>query len=89
MQGYLIPALDRPNLKVLTAAYVRRVVNEKRGEGVVATAVEFDHDGQTYKVKVAKEAIISARCATSGRYVREGEGLTPVAARSSLRIFWK
>ena len=29
LQGYLIPALDRPNLKVLTGAYVRRVITDR------------------------------------------------------------
>ncbi|KAI0709739.1 GMC oxidoreductase [Earliella scabrosa] len=59
-KGYLIPALDRPNLKVLTNAYVLRIVTSGGDGAVVATAVEFEHEGKTYKVNVGKEAILSS-----------------------------
>ncbi|KAI0695505.1 GMC oxidoreductase [Cerioporus squamosus] len=58
--GYLYPALSRPNLTVLTEAYVTRIITSKEGEEAVAKAVEFKHGGQTYTVNVAKEAILSS-----------------------------
>ncbi|KAI1783604.1 GMC oxidoreductase, partial [Ganoderma leucocontextum] len=58
--SYLFPALDRPNLKVLTGAYVNRIVTKKGGEVVVATGVEFEHGGQVHVVHAAKEVILCA-----------------------------
>ncbi|TBU27831.1 GMC oxidoreductase [Dichomitus squalens] len=58
--GYIVPALDRPNLKVLTAAYVNRVLTKKEGDDVVATGVEFEHGGNVHVVHAAKEVILCA-----------------------------
>ncbi|KAH9886305.1 GMC oxidoreductase [Cubamyces lactineus] len=59
--GYLLPALDRPNLRVLTEAYVTRIITETTDDGtVVARALEFEHGGKTHSVCVGKEAILSA-----------------------------
>ncbi|KZT01787.1 GMC oxidoreductase [Laetiporus sulphureus 93-53] len=58
--GYLLPVIDRPNLKVLTEAYVTRVITSKKGDKVVAESVEFDYGEKIYKVNVGKEAILSA-----------------------------
>ena len=61
VQSYLFPALGRPNLAVLTEAYVTRVLTSQREGGLVATGVEFRHGGKTHVVHVGKEAILSAR----------------------------
>ncbi|KAI1787199.1 GMC oxidoreductase [Ganoderma leucocontextum] len=58
--GYLFPALDRPNLKVLTGAHVRRLLTTKQTEGVVATGAEFGHGEQVYAVNASKEVILCA-----------------------------
>ncbi|KAI0653729.1 GMC oxidoreductase [Cubamyces menziesii] len=59
--GYLLPALDRPNLHILTEAYVTRIFTETTDDGsVVARALEFEHGGKTHSVSVGKEAILSA-----------------------------
>ncbi len=58
-QGYLVPALSRPNLAVLTGAYVRRLLTKIKGE-VVATGVEFEHDGKIHTVNVSREALLCA-----------------------------
>ncbi|EIW53745.1 GMC oxidoreductase [Trametes versicolor FP-101664 SS1] len=59
--AYLLPAVDRPNLHVLTEAYVTKIITSKSATGeVVASGVEFQHDGTTHIVHVAKEAILSA-----------------------------
>lgn len=61
LQGYLLPAVDRPNLHVLTEAYVTKIITSKSATGqVVAQGVEFQHSGNTHVVHVAKEAILSA-----------------------------
>jgi choline dehydrogenase len=52
---YLLPALGRPNLVVLTRAEVNRVVIE----GGRATGVEYDHDGQTHVARADREVILS------------------------------
>ncbi|EKM50939.1 uncharacterized protein PHACADRAFT_262842 [Phanerochaete carnosa HHB-10118-sp] len=58
--AYLLPALDRANLKILTEAYVCRIVTEMEAGGVVARAVEFEHGGKQYTVSAAREVIVSA-----------------------------
>ncbi|EKM50075.1 uncharacterized protein PHACADRAFT_213839 [Phanerochaete carnosa HHB-10118-sp] len=58
--AYLLPILDRPNLKVLTEAYVCRILTEGEGESVVARGVEFEHGGRTQKAFAAREVILSA-----------------------------
>ncbi|EKM53786.1 uncharacterized protein PHACADRAFT_125734 [Phanerochaete carnosa HHB-10118-sp] len=58
--GYLYPALDRPNLKVLVDAYVYKLITSEHADEVVATAVEFEHGGQVHKVFARKEVIVSA-----------------------------
>ncbi|OJT05448.1 Glucose oxidase, partial [Trametes pubescens] len=59
--AYLLPAVGRPNLQVLTEAYVTKIVTSKSDTGeVVAQGVEFQHDGSTHVVHVAKEAILSS-----------------------------
>ena len=85
-QGYLYPALDRPNLKVLTGALVSRVLTAKQAGALAATGVEFVHGGQTYSVGVAKDAILSARCVSPSRIVDVyKEWLTVTTVRSSPR----
>ena len=56
--------LDRPNLTVLTQAYVHRIATSKVGGEVISTGVEFEHGGQVYTVNVGKETIVSARYVT-------------------------
>lgn len=62
--AYWEPNSTRPNLDLLTGAFVHRLVTiEDEGE-LVVTGVEFSHksDGGTYIVKVSKEVILSAGC---------------------------
>ncbi|OBZ73019.1 Glucose oxidase [Grifola frondosa] len=58
--GYLLPALDRPNLHVLTEAYVSKIITSKNGGEVVASGVEFEYAGATHRVDAGKEVILSA-----------------------------
>ncbi|EED77894.1 hypothetical GMC oxidoreductase [Postia placenta Mad-698-R] len=58
--GYLLPAIHRPNLKVLTEAYVNKFVTRHEGDKLTATGVEFEHGGNVYQVHATKEVILSA-----------------------------
>lgn len=53
--AYLLPAVDRPNLRIVGRALVRRVLFE----GTRATGVEVDVDGMTQTFH-AKEVVLSA-----------------------------
>ncbi|GAB6022768.1 hypothetical protein CHUAL_006862 [Chamberlinius hualienensis] len=55
--AYLLPALDRKNLKVLTQAQVTKIIldDNKRAVGVT-----FSRNGSEYNVTATKEVIISA-----------------------------
>ncbi|KZT05785.1 GMC oxidoreductase [Laetiporus sulphureus 93-53] len=58
---YLFPVLEeRPNLKVLSEAYVTKIVTQKESEEIVATNVEFEHGGALHRVHVRLEVILSA-----------------------------
>ena len=53
--AYLKPAMNRPNLTVLTHAMTQRVLTE----GKRATGVEYRHDGQLKTALVRREVILS------------------------------
>jgi choline dehydrogenase-like flavoprotein len=53
--AYLKPAMNRPNLKVLTGALVTRVIVENHR----ATGVEFQQGGETRPVAARREIIVS------------------------------
>ena len=59
-QAYILPALDRPNLKVLTEAYVCHIVMQEVPSGIAAQSVEFDYGGSTHKVLSGREVILCA-----------------------------
>lgn len=52
---YLYPAMDRPNLTVLTKAQVNKIALK----GSVATGVEFSWKGKLHKIGAVKEVILS------------------------------
>ncbi|MCQ0093260.1 choline dehydrogenase [Roseovarius sp. M141] len=54
--AYLRPALERPNLKVITHAMTRRILlNEKRAVGV-----EYDWNGARHTANCRREVVVSA-----------------------------
>lgn len=57
---YLLPALDRPNLRVLTDACVYKILTEADDGVVVASGVEFEHGGRVHTVHCRKEVIVCA-----------------------------
>lgn len=52
---YLQPVIDRPNLRVVTGAYVKRVVLE----GLRATGIEYTVRGRSFSVQANCEVILS------------------------------
>jgi choline dehydrogenase len=55
-RSYTFPYMDRPNLTVLTEAYVRRVVIENRH----AVSVEFSYHGQIQRISAGTEVVLAA-----------------------------
>jgi choline dehydrogenase len=55
-RAYLKPIRNRPNLKIVTEAHVRRVMIE----GKRAVGVEYDRAGRTETVRAIREVIVSA-----------------------------
>ncbi|TBU25231.1 hypothetical protein BD311DRAFT_809413 [Dichomitus squalens] len=55
---YIVPALDPPNLKVFTTAYVNRILTEQDGDDVIATGVEFEDGGDVHVVHAANRVIL-------------------------------
>ncbi len=53
---YLYPAMDRPNLTVLTGAHVNRLTMDGR----TTTGVEFEWQGQTRSIRASSEVVLSA-----------------------------
>ena len=72
--GYLKPALNRPNLKVLTDVLVSRVVFE----GFRASGIEFLEGGKKKTVKAAKEVLLSAGAINSPQLLQLS-GVGPAA----------
>lgn len=54
--AYLRPAMERPNLTVITRAMTRQIVLD----GKRAVGVSYDHGGQTHTVRCSREVLISA-----------------------------
>jgi choline dehydrogenase len=60
-RGYLDPARNRPNLSIITGAFVRRIVMD----GKVAVGVEYVKDGLTRIERCAGEVLLSASAMNS------------------------
>lgn len=59
--AYLEPALDRPNLTIITHAHVERVLLEVDGAGPRATGIRYrDRDGEVHEVHAEREVVLSA-----------------------------
>lgn len=60
-QAFYLPNKDRPNLKVLTSALVRRVLTERVSSGdTKATGVEFFHGEHVHFAYAQKEVLLCA-----------------------------
>lgn len=79
--AYLHPALDRPNLTVLSSAQAHRVVVEDDR----AVAVEVSRDGAVEEVRAEGEVIVSAGAYESPKLLMLS-GIGPAAALSAFGI---
>ena len=77
-RAYLQPALNRPNLKVLTHALATRVLFEGRR----ARGLEYSRGGRTHRVGVGKELILSAGPVNSPQLLKLS-GVGPAAELSA------
>ncbi|MFN7723970.1 MAG: GMC family oxidoreductase [Rubrivivax sp.] len=59
-KAYIAPALNRPNLQVLTDAQVQRVLFDEADGGRRATGVEVRQGGQLRQLMARREVILSA-----------------------------
>lgn len=59
--AYLKPAMDRPNVEIITDALVEKIVFDPRYQsGLVANGVQYIKSGQQYIAKARREVIICA-----------------------------
>ena len=59
--AFLEPALDRPNLTIITHALVEQVLLETDGGGLRATGIRYrDAEGSTTTLTAAREVVVSA-----------------------------
>ncbi|MBB6309651.1 GMC family oxidoreductase [Xanthobacter tagetidis] len=80
-RAFLRPALERPNLKVLTGAHVQRLTFE----GQRCTGVEFRQEGATFAAKAAGEVILSSGAVGSPQTL-SCSGIGPAARLRDLGI---
>lgn len=79
--AYYQPIMGRPNLQVRTHAHVTKIVFEGDAPPVVATGVEYTHDGQSKIAKSTKEVILAAGALQSPKVLE----LSGIGAKSVLQ----
>ena len=81
--AYLRPALRRRNVKLVTRAYVRRIVLE----GKRATGVEYETGGQLVAAKARREVIVAASSINSPKILQlSGIGAPDVLQAAGLPV---
>ncbi len=81
--AYLRPALKRPNVKLVTWAYVKRIVLEGRR----AVGVEFEASGRTQVAKARREVIIAASTINSPKILQlSGIGAPDVLKSAGITV---
>jgi choline dehydrogenase len=80
-RAYLHPSLSRPNLKVLTHALATRILFEGRR----ARGLEYTRRGQTHRVRVDRELIVSGGPINSPQLLKLS-GVGPAAELKALGI---
>ena len=58
--AYYAPVADRPNLHLLTDAYVEKIILEKSESAVMATGVQFTYNGRSEVRKARNEVLLCA-----------------------------
>lgn len=81
--AYLRPAMDRPNLTVITKAMTRHVILK----GKRAVGIAYDHEGQTHEVYCNREVLISAGPIGSPHLLqRSGIGPAEVLRKAGVEV---
>jgi choline dehydrogenase len=80
-RAYLHPAISRTNLKVLTHALATRILFEGRR----ARGLEYSHGGQTHRVRIDRELIVSGGPINSPQLLKLS-GVGPAAELKALGI---
>ncbi|MEU2424048.1 GMC family oxidoreductase N-terminal domain-containing protein [Streptomyces sp. NPDC007851] len=82
--AYLAPALDRPNLDVVTGATAHRLLFE----GTRCVGVEYGVDGRTHSVKAAGEVVVAAGAIGSALLLqRSGVGSEDDLRQAGVDVF--
>ncbi|KAJ4207382.1 hypothetical protein NW767_002633 [Fusarium falciforme] len=58
--AYALPALERPNFKIITGAKAHKILFQESSDGVVATGVQAEVNGETKTFNAAKEIIVAS-----------------------------
>lgn len=86
--AYYAPIKDRPNLHVVTEAYVEKILLESSPDGILASGVQYTHQGKT-QTAIAKKEVILAAGAIQSPQLLELSGIGPATLLEShgLKIY--
>ena len=59
-KAYLKPAMQRPNLKVITEAHTTRILTEPAANGPKAVGVEYRQGGTLHQIQCSREVLLCA-----------------------------
>jgi choline dehydrogenase len=87
-RAFLRPAMQRPNLRVVTGAFVHRVEISGEGSGLRATGVVFRHDGAgVFRAGARREVILAAGAIGSPQLLQlSGVGDPGLLARHGIPV---
>lgn len=81
--AYLRPAMERPNLTVITHAMTRQILLD----GKRAVGVSYDHNGQTHEVYCRREVVVSSGPIGSPHLLqRSGIGPAEVLLKAGIEV---
>jgi choline dehydrogenase len=81
--AYLRPAMERPNLTVITHAMTRQILLD----GKRAVGVRYDHNGQTHEVYCRREVVVSSGPIGSPHLLqRSGIGPADVLRKAGIEV---
>ena len=85
--AYYSPAKNRPNLHVITEAFVERILLSKDGDQITAHGVQFLLKGEHQTIKARKEVILSAGAFQSPQLLElSGIGAAPILHSHNIEV---
>jgi len=88
-KAFLKPAAQRPNLTIMTACHVERLLFEEGPQGKVCTGVQFTGGGRAYSARAHRETLLAAGAVGSPQILQlsgigaaddlQRHGIAPVA----------